>query len=803
MITSSVNRVIYKGNGSATEFAYPFKIFERTDLKVLLIDKDGNRNILTTDYYVDMDNKKVLYPGYVPGAEKPLVDRPLPLAYGETLVLYRDIPIVQMDKMPETYPFDVNERMHDRACVISQQLKDAVDRGVSVSVDAPVGFVGDIPIVPGMSFRVSSDGLCLESTEDPARVLPIAEVYMNDAKGYAQSAHADANQTESNYRSVVEIKDTFAQTVRTANAALAQTRDAYQNELGNKQIEVIGAIESAVEVGKENALNTINTKLQEVETITADAESYANNASANADRAYAYMMSSLSVPVGVSVFYAGNGDIPHGFRLCDGSNMSKTEYPDLFNVIGYTNGGSGDTFKLPYMLDLFVQGSDVAGVVKEAGLPNIWGKSNFGSSACFLDRGEHGAIYTVDDMYNGVPSPTSTKYNVSKNFEFDASRSNSIYGNSDTVQPPAITLRPIIRVLPSNETETESAVIKLLRESIEELRESKVNKDNPRMTDTAIVRLDNLNADGNTESVWGNVLAVEDKQGKWFAYWQAENHGWNQENYSGLRVVNGDAKASLGLTVKPNGYAYAEAPTPDDNANGVEIATTQWVNRKVNQQSDEIVALDNRVTDLENKPSGASTDVQINGASITQNGVANIPIANSDGNNNLGLVKSGANAGYGVGVLSSGHLHIQKASNTDIDNRQGNYAPIVATRLDYAVKQAMCDGKGASWTDEERKGAWKRFSIIKTTLDEIAIAGAGYFLGVQTNVNITLPDDAEVGQEISVSWYNGDTPATLSIDGDMLDFDYTPSANSRSEINALWDGMYWAIIGNEMGVAND
>ena len=92
---------------------------------------------------------------------------------------------------------------------------------------------------------------------------------------------------------------------------------------------------------------------------------------------------------------------------------------------------------------------------------------------------------------------------------------------------------------------------------------------------------------------------------------------------------------------------------------------------------------------------------------------------------------------------------------------------------------------------------------IRTALDDVSIAGTQYYLGVQTDVAIVLPDDAAVGQMVLVSWYNGDTAATLSITGPMLDFDFTPSANTRSEINALWDGRYWAVLGNEIAVPSE
>ena len=110
----------------------------------------------------------------------------------------------------------------------------------------------------------------------------------------------------------------------------------------------------------------------------------------------------------------------------------------------------------------------------------------------------------------------------------------------------------------------------------------------------------------------------------------------------------------------------------------------------------------------------------------------------------------------------------------------------------------------ALWTDEEKTAVCHNLTIIKNALDYgIAVAGAQYYLGERKTVSIVLPDDVGPGDMITVSWYNGDTAATLSITGTMLSFDYTPSANARSEINALWDGTYWAVLGNEIAVPSE
>ena len=105
--------------------------------------------------------------------------------------------------------------------------------------------------------------------------------------------------------------------------------------------------------------------------------------------------------------------------------------------------------------------------------------------------------------------------------------------------------------------------------------------------------------------------------------------------------------------------------------------------------------------------------------------------------------------------------------------------------------------------DEERKAIHDKLTIIKPSLEGIAVIGAQYYLGERKTVSIVLPDYAGPGDMITVIWYNGDTAATLSITGTMLDFDFVPSANTRSEINALWDGRYWAVLGNEIAVPSE
>lgn len=64
-------------------------------------------------------------------------------------------------------------------------------------------------------------------------------------------------------------------------------------------------------------------------------------------------------PLGIVKMWAGKftEDVfPANYHLCDGSSLSKTDYPELFKVIGNTFGGTGDVFRLPNLKGMFVVG---------------------------------------------------------------------------------------------------------------------------------------------------------------------------------------------------------------------------------------------------------------------------------------------------------------------------------------------------------------------------------------------------------------------------------------------------------------
>lgn len=150
-----------------------------------------------------------------------------------------------------------------------------------------------------------------------------------------------------------------------------------------------------------------------------------------------------SLPVGTITFF-GSATVPTGYLICNGVAVSRTTFSNLFSVIG-TSFGSGDgknTFNLPNLLDKFIEGSETVGTSKDAGLPNITGTTGYTVTA--NDDTTTGALSKGSQSTTGCPSVAAGpgKFTV---LDFDASKSNNIYGSSNTVQPSSVTLLPCIK----------------------------------------------------------------------------------------------------------------------------------------------------------------------------------------------------------------------------------------------------------------------------------------------------------------------------------------------------------------------
>ena len=154
------------------------------------------------------------------------------------------------------------------------------------------------------------------------------------------------------------------------------------------------------------------------------------------------------VPIGTIIAFAANS-APTGYVLCNGANVSRTTYSNLFAVIGttYGEGDGSTTFTLPNLIDRFIEGSSTAGNYYSAGLPNIQGYIwNIQIPMANPDLG-----FVGDGTLTGHYQPAGSlsgnaNRGVLDSLEFKASYGHGIYRDGvDTVQPNSLTCRFYIK----------------------------------------------------------------------------------------------------------------------------------------------------------------------------------------------------------------------------------------------------------------------------------------------------------------------------------------------------------------------
>ena len=128
-ISSTTVKNSYSGNGSATNFAYAFKIFADTDLQVIIRSSTGTETVktLTTHY-------TVAGAGAASGGSITFTTGNTP-ASGETVVIRRNVPQTQaIDYIAnDPFPAETHEEGLDRATMTTQQVQEELDRAIKLS----------------------------------------------------------------------------------------------------------------------------------------------------------------------------------------------------------------------------------------------------------------------------------------------------------------------------------------------------------------------------------------------------------------------------------------------------------------------------------------------------------------------------------------------------------------------------------------------------------------------------------------------------------------------------------------------
>ena len=330
-VSSTTTKVSYSGDGTTSAFAYSFKIFNDSDLVVIVrTDSTGAEvtKTINTDYLVsnagESDGGTVTFKfdtGNSSDSNYDTTDR-RPQS-GETVLLKRVMTLTQnTDYTPnDSFPAAAHEEALDKLTFIQQQQQEEIDRSFKFA-QTDTGTI----TIPTSTERASKY-LGFDSSGDVIAVAGTADV---------------------------SPISTFAATIVDDTSA--------------------SAVRTTIGLGDLATLNTVGSSQIDTNAVTASELNISGNGTSgqsvvsDGDGSFSY----VSVPAFVSgmvIPYAGTS-APAGFLLCGGQAVNTFTYKDLHAVISNTYGGDAynagvtdqsgatTTFNLPDLQGRVVAGKD-------------------------------------------------------------------------------------------------------------------------------------------------------------------------------------------------------------------------------------------------------------------------------------------------------------------------------------------------------------------------------------------------------------------------------------------------------------
>ncbi len=227
MIETTINKVQYDCDGAETDFDFTFKIFNKTDIRVIIADTDGVETELTyiTDFSVHAINNNFTSGGTVTTVAT--------YSSEYTITIIREVELTQESDYVEneSHPAAVYENDLDKLTMMVQQLEEKLNRALLVPVsDEAVSL--EIPPIPSRTSRYAA----YDAEGSPIAVTPLGgtvpvtafmETLLDDTLA------SEARSTLDVY-SQAEVDNDISVAVATAVAELTTNRSrvrAYQSTL--------------------------------------------------------------------------------------------------------------------------------------------------------------------------------------------------------------------------------------------------------------------------------------------------------------------------------------------------------------------------------------------------------------------------------------------------------------------------------------------------------------------------------------------------------------------------------------------
>lgn len=414
--------ITYIADGSQTNFSVPFDYLRPSFVHVSVNDAEVSEGFTISNRMVMFDS----------APSKDAVVR-----------IYRNTPTTRLVSWADASIL----KAIDMTIAEVQQLH-ILEEGQDWSKNNSIALDAESDVWQGRNHRMTD----IADPQDPQDVMTL-NAYNNHKDGLVTAVNAAAaNAVKKCEEAVQTITSTSTSTI---------------DNINNVKQEVLTTVTDT----STKATETIKTL---TDTTVAKAESEANRAESEANRAQHLAdkvdVSQYAMPVGFEAFTT-NPNLQAGWLPLLGGEYSRTAYADLWawvqtqqgylieesawqakaaansgNVPFYSKGNGSTTFRVP-SLKCWVKGAngiEEVGSYLSAGLPNITGAftkghiNDNGDINGWADTDSIGAFKARNVRSRCSFAHNSNYYNIGNGFDFDASLSNPVYGNSDTVQPKSI-----------------------------------------------------------------------------------------------------------------------------------------------------------------------------------------------------------------------------------------------------------------------------------------------------------------------------------------------------------------------------
>lgn len=401
-VSTTSNRISYTGNGSTTDFSYPYKFLAEADLVVVKRTiADGTETILalTTDYTVAGEGEDA-------GGTVTLLVAP---SSSYEIIIYGDPELTQLVDLVEndSSPAEVQESALDKLTLIAQRVRNMVERAVRLSD----GFAPTFdPTLPGNLDGAANRSPMVNATGDG----------WADADEWPETADieqltqdleaAEASATASAAAAAASASDASDSADAAAASAAAAAADVAAHEADTTNIH---GITDTAQLATLNTAQTFTAEKTFNEAIVLQEESSApSSPSAGYKKLYAKNNGLLYTKNSAGVEAAVGGGAGGGSPILweEGGSSPAREIENNMSVHKFIDGLDQELYTEIHVPSSYVAGNPIALILKAYCADNGSNTFLFRSVATLIRRGTDVASSTTNQR-----TSTNTAVNCSGN----------------------------------------------------------------------------------------------------------------------------------------------------------------------------------------------------------------------------------------------------------------------------------------------------------------------------------------------------------------------------------------------------